>query len=85
MMWGVCVRAGKLSKQLEKDKMRMIRRMETFEQDRILEDIHTIWEEIYPHWGGNTGESLPGAFRPSLNEKLGVGDIWRNSIHHQND
>ena len=59
MMEGVCARAGKLRKQLEKDKLRMIRRMETFEQDRILADIHTILEEIYPPLGGNTGESLP--------------------------
>jgi hypothetical protein len=36
-MEGVCVR-----KQLEKDKLRMIRRVETLEQDMILVDIHTI-------------------------------------------
>ena len=53
------MRAGKLRKQLEKDKLRTIRRMETLEQDMILVDIHTIWEEIYPPWDGLTGESLP--------------------------
>ena len=53
------MRAAKLRKQLERDKLRTIRRMETLEQDMILVDIHTIWEEIYPPWDGHIRGSLP--------------------------
>ena len=47
-MEGMCMRAGRLRKQLEFDKMRMVRRMDTLEQDNILMDIHNILDEQQP-------------------------------------
>ena len=47
-MEGICLRAGELRKHLEFDKMRMVRRMDTLEQDNILMDIHNNLEEQQP-------------------------------------
>ena len=47
-MEGICLRAGRLRKHLEFDKMRMVRRMDTLEQDNILMDIHNILDEQQP-------------------------------------
>ena len=34
---------GQWKEQLEHDRKRVIRRMETFQSDKILEDLHTWW------------------------------------------
>jgi hypothetical protein len=47
-MEGICMRAGRRRKQLEFDKMRMVRRMDTLEQDNIMMDIHNILDERQP-------------------------------------
>ena len=44
-MEGICLRAGRLRKHLEFDNMKMVRRMETLEQDNILMDILNIVDE----------------------------------------
>ena len=44
----ICLRAGKLRSYLEMDKLRMLRRMETLEEDRILTNIQSMWEEKLP-------------------------------------
>jgi predicted nucleotidyltransferase len=44
----VCHRAGELRKYLDVYKQRMLRRMETFEEDQILTDIQPMWEEKLP-------------------------------------
>ena len=48
MMEETCLRAGKLREYLEKDKQRVLRRMETMEEDRILTNIQPMWEEKLP-------------------------------------
>ena len=47
-MEGICIRAGRLRKHLEFDKMRMVRKMDTLEQDNILMDIQNILDEQQP-------------------------------------
>ena len=47
-MEGICMRAGRLRKQLEVDTMRMVRRMDTLEQDNNLMDILNILDEQQP-------------------------------------
>ena len=48
MAEGRCKRAGDLKKQLEKDKARLLRRMETLDMDKILTDLPTWWEKNLP-------------------------------------
>ena len=42
------MRTGRLWKQLEFDKMRLVRSMDTLQQDNILMDIHNILDEQQP-------------------------------------
>ena len=46
MAEGRCMRAGKLKSLLKKDQERMIRRMETLEEDQLLESLGTWWSKV---------------------------------------
>jgi hypothetical protein len=63
----VCHRAGELRKYLDLDKQRMLRRMETFEEDQILTDIQPMWVEKLPcGWKEVEDEdSIPDGGKPS--------------------
>jgi hypothetical protein len=41
-MEGICKRAGK---RLDQDKLRLYRRMETWELDKIIADLPSLWKE----------------------------------------
>ena len=63
----VCQRAGELGKYLDMDKQRMLRRMQTFEEDQILTDIQPMWEEKLPcGWKESKEEDpIPDGGKPS--------------------
>ena len=46
MTEGRCMRAGKLKSLLKKDQERMTRRMETLEEDQLLESLGTWWSTV---------------------------------------
>ena len=63
----VCQRAGELRRYLGMDKLRMLRRMETLEEDQILNDIQPMWEEKLPcGWKEIEDEDpIPNGGKPS--------------------